>query len=576
MSRGFTGTSASIRIWPAATRRLAGARIAFGFGWTPCIGPVLGAILTASAMQGSVSGGMWLLSAYALGLGVPFVLSAVFMRELVGRLRCCAMPGATAGRRRCCDGGDGCGDGDGKVDGVELLATRAVPGARADRMNAVQIFRVANGSLPISMQLENEMRNKLMALAPAARGLAVILFLNGGGAGLRWVLPTSMASPGAPTGRVSTFRATMASRSPGGQMVQGPGPEHDYMGFSATRERFYSSGHPAAGSGLVNPFGLIRSDDGGKTWKKLGLEGESDFHLLATGFASNAVYVFNHGANSRMKSAGLHYTLNDGLMWKPATGRGLSGEPLSLAVHPEDPKVVAVGTRDGLFLSVDSGENFRRAATGQTLAVSFDLDGTHLWSAGHDGAPTLHRMDWKGGEASAVTLPPLADDAVAYIAQNPARRDEYAIATFKRSAFVSREGGRAWSRSRARDKAWIAVTAPGEQTMRSDTRDDVSAHTPKAKAPRPGASGARCCRCGFPWPGRAPRYRPDLNPREVPSPLIGKPVPAFDFAAGQGQNARFVERGSRQGRSLAGECLRFLVWPAARSIPCSWTCRRAG
>lgn len=61
--------------------------VAFGFGWTPCIGPILGVILTASAMQGSVSGGVSLLSAYALGLGVPFVLSAVFMSEMVGRLK---------------------------------------------------------------------------------------------------------------------------------------------------------------------------------------------------------------------------------------------------------------------------------------------------------------------------------------------------------------------------------------------------------------------------------------------------------------------------------------------------------
>lgn len=61
--------------------------VAFGFGWTPCIGPVLGAILTASAMQSSVSGGVGLLSAYAVGLGVPFVLSAIFMREMVGRLK---------------------------------------------------------------------------------------------------------------------------------------------------------------------------------------------------------------------------------------------------------------------------------------------------------------------------------------------------------------------------------------------------------------------------------------------------------------------------------------------------------
>src|SRR5581483_12527598 len=55
-----------------------------------------------------------------------------------------------------------------------------------------------------------------------------------------------------------------------GKWSKAPGPEHDYMGFSATASHIYSSGHPAAGSGLVNPFGLLRSKDGGKTWDKLG------------------------------------------------------------------------------------------------------------------------------------------------------------------------------------------------------------------------------------------------------------------------------------------------------------------
>lgn len=61
--------------------------LAFGFGWTPCIGPVLGAILTLSAVQTSVTDGVTLLAFYAAGLGVPFVLTALFMSELAGRLK---------------------------------------------------------------------------------------------------------------------------------------------------------------------------------------------------------------------------------------------------------------------------------------------------------------------------------------------------------------------------------------------------------------------------------------------------------------------------------------------------------
>src|SRR6266853_2480637 len=87
-----------------------------------------------------------------------------------------------------------------------------------------------------------------------------------------------------------------------GKWSKAPGPEHDYMGFAATGKNIYSSGHPAPGSGLVNPFGLLRSRDGGKTWEKLGLEGESDFHLLATGWNTNAVYVWNPAPSSRMRS----------------------------------------------------------------------------------------------------------------------------------------------------------------------------------------------------------------------------------------------------------------------------------
>jgi cytochrome c-type biogenesis protein len=53
--------------------------MAFAFGWTPCLGPILAAILTFAAQTGSAFGGAVLLGVYAMGLGVPFLVAALFI-----------------------------------------------------------------------------------------------------------------------------------------------------------------------------------------------------------------------------------------------------------------------------------------------------------------------------------------------------------------------------------------------------------------------------------------------------------------------------------------------------------------
>jgi cytochrome c-type biogenesis protein len=55
--------------------------LAFAFGWTPCIGPQLGAILSMAASEASVTRGTMLLGVYAAGLGIPFLLAAVFLNR---------------------------------------------------------------------------------------------------------------------------------------------------------------------------------------------------------------------------------------------------------------------------------------------------------------------------------------------------------------------------------------------------------------------------------------------------------------------------------------------------------------
>jgi cytochrome c-type biogenesis protein len=64
---------------------IAGA--AFAFAWTPCVGPTLGAILTAASVKGTVGEGALLLAFYSAGLAVPFMLSAVAFTRATAAFR---------------------------------------------------------------------------------------------------------------------------------------------------------------------------------------------------------------------------------------------------------------------------------------------------------------------------------------------------------------------------------------------------------------------------------------------------------------------------------------------------------
>lgn len=72
---------------PSETASLLGAYLmglAFAFGWTPCIGPILATVLTVAANENSMGAGVQLLFVYSLGLGIPFILAAVAIKPFLG------------------------------------------------------------------------------------------------------------------------------------------------------------------------------------------------------------------------------------------------------------------------------------------------------------------------------------------------------------------------------------------------------------------------------------------------------------------------------------------------------------
>ena len=56
---------------------------AFGFGWTPCIGPILGSILALAALESTLTKGILLLTSYSLGLAIPFILSGFLIQKFM-------------------------------------------------------------------------------------------------------------------------------------------------------------------------------------------------------------------------------------------------------------------------------------------------------------------------------------------------------------------------------------------------------------------------------------------------------------------------------------------------------------
>lgn len=192
-----------------------------------------------------------------------------------------------------------------------------------------------------------------------------------------------------------------------GRWTTAPGALHDFMGFSVAKNAIYTSGHPAPGSLLRNPLGLMKSTDGGATWRQLGPSGESDFHQMAASHASGAIYVFNVERNWRMGDTGLHVTLDEGKTWEGAAASGLTGQIISLAAHPTAAGTVAVGTADGLYFSRNHGATFKRIGPATPVtAASFALDGKHLYYATH-AAEVLNRVELDGSGRKAQALPPL-------------------------------------------------------------------------------------------------------------------------------------------------------------------------
>ena len=166
-----------------------------------------------------------------------------------------------------------------------------------------------------------------------------------------------------------------------------------------------ASGHPTGGSALPENLGLIRSEDGGKSWTPLSLLGEADLHALdARG---------DHVAGQPADEARLLVSADGGRSFEERTP---PAAPIDVDLDPANPERMVITTAEGIFASADSGATWRqrdvltvetytawsedgplyRVEAGGSVKVS--EDGGESWSetGSVDGSPTTVTVDARG------------------------------------------------------------------------------------------------------------------------------------------------------------------------------------
>lgn len=172
--------------------------------------------------------------------------------------------------------------------------------------------------------------------------------------------------------------------------------EDDFMGFTVTGENtFIASGHGAEGSGRPGNLGLIESKDAGRAWTARSLEGDADFHSLAS--VKGTVYGYE-GGQIRVST--------DLRNWDD----GATLEALDLAASPSGDQLLAT-TADGVVASTDGGRTFGKGGGPVQAFVSwpadkslFGIDTSGKLSSSTDGGKTWKQLTAvPGGQPQALT-----------------------------------------------------------------------------------------------------------------------------------------------------------------------------
>ena len=205
----------------------------------------------------------------------------------------------------------------------------------------------------------------------------------------------------------------------------------DVMGLTSTpQETLIASGHPAPSAPTTAPSnrGLLHSGDSGRTWHTVSLDGDADFHDIAT--TEGSILGLDSARGAMLRSE------DDGATWTTSS----ASTALSLAVDPSNPEIIWAAGPDGLERSTDRGVTLTPVPEAPPLmyvaSSAYSIAGATadgiVWSLG-PGTTTWSQVGQLEGQPEAFDIIDIGDKAIH-------------LAVDDRAIVVSHDNGRTWAR----------------------------------------------------------------------------------------------------------------------------------
>ncbi|MGB6406921.1 MAG: group-specific protein, partial [Planococcus donghaensis] len=157
---------------------------------------------------------------------------------------------------------------------------------------------------------------------------------------------------------------------------------------------------------------------------------------------SHDIFLLNPETNSEL-AAGFYKRTNTD-EWKAVNAAGLEGELSALALHPSDSNLVAAATSTGVYVSEDGGEQFNRITNEAARGTAVFFNETELYYASYKESAKLTKYTITSQKEEQVNLPNFTQDAVAFISQNPANKDEIGLYTLQGEVLLTQDNGSTW------------------------------------------------------------------------------------------------------------------------------------